>query len=159
MPILRALVKIVVFSAVVYGQRYNFKFYGEEEGLQSLAVQIVLQDRAGFLWVGTQNGLYRYDGNRFAGFGKAEGLPDAHIESLHESIDGTLWVGTRFGLARRTRDRFEKGDTGASDGIVGREGIASDASGVLYVATENGLVRGNPSPNGPRFGLLANPQS
>src|SRR6516164_10947845 len=84
---------------VVFAQRYNFKFYGEDEGLQNLAVQIVFQDRAGFLWAGTQNGLYRYDGSRFIGFGKAEGLPDTHIESLHESADGTLWVGTRSGLA------------------------------------------------------------
>src|SRR5580698_947132 len=109
---LRIVVTLLTISALS-GLRYNFKFYGEEEGLQSLAVQIVLQDRAGFLWVGTQNGLYRYDGNRFVAFGKAEGLPDAHVESLHESIDGTLWVGTRFGLARRAHDRFEKVEIGA----------------------------------------------
>src|SRR5580692_9679596 len=83
------------------GQRYNFKFYGEEEGLQNLAVQVVLQDRAGFLWVGTQNGLFRYDGSRFTSFGKAEGLPPGRIDSLHEAVDGTLWVGTDFGLAWR----------------------------------------------------------
>ncbi len=157
MPIRRAFFLTIVLSAVLYGQRYNFKFYGEEEGLQSLAVQIVLQDRAGFLWVGTQNGLYRYDGNRFVGFGKADGLPDAHIESLHESIDGTLWVGTRFGLARRIRDRFEKVEIGAKDGIVGREGIASDASGRLYVATDHGLVSGTPTANGLQFASLSNP--
>src|ERR1700729_625150 len=96
MPKRTVLAWIYVFLSAswLFGQRYNFKFYGEEEGLQSLAVQVVFQDRAGFLWVGTQNGLYRYDGNRFVGFGKAEGLPDAHIESLHEAIDGTLVVGT-----------------------------------------------------------------
>jgi signal transduction histidine kinase/CheY-like chemotaxis protein/streptogramin lyase len=162
MPTRRTFAQMVVLvllcASVLYAQRYNFKFYGEEEGLRSLAVQIVLQDRSGFLWVGTQNGLYRYDGNRFVSFGKADGLPDAHIESLHESIDGTLWVGTRFGLARRTRDRFEKVEIGASDGIVGREGIASDASGALYVATEHGLVSGTPGQNGLHFVLLSNPQ-
>src|ERR1700676_2959670 len=126
-------------ASVLYGQRYNFKFYGEEEGLQSLAVQVVLQDRAGFLWVGTQNGLYRYDGNRFAGFGKAEGLPDGHIESLHESIDGKLWVGRRSGRAGWNRDRFETFAVGVSSVIVGREGIASDPSDLLYLATEHGL--------------------
>src|SRR3984957_3974876 len=158
MPIRRTFWQVVFLAAylsvsVAYGQRYNFKFYGEEEGLQSLAVQIVLQDRAGFLWVGTQNGLYRYDGNRFVGYGKSDGLPDAHIESLHESIDGTLWVGTRFGLARRARDRFERVEIGSSDGIVGREGIASDASGDLYVATEHGLVSGAPTGKGFHFVL------
>src|SRR6266852_2589504 len=91
----------------LHAQRYNFKFYGEDAGLQNLGVQVVLQDRAGFLWVGTQNGLYRYDGSRFSAFGKNEGLPGARIEALHETIDGTLWVGTRMGLARRIGDRFE----------------------------------------------------
>src|SRR5271154_4633066 len=163
MPIRHASIRPIILCAllsvsVLYGQRYNFKFYGEEEGLQSLAVQVVLQDRAGFLWVGTQNGLFRYDGNRFAGFGKAEGLPDAHIESLHESIDGTLWVGTRSGLARRDKEHFEKVPLGGTVGIIGREGIASDSAGSLYVATELGLVAGNVSPKGLQFTLIPNPQ-
>ena len=157
MPIRSLLTLVLLGASALYGQRYSFKFYGEEEGLQSLAVQIVLQDRAGFLWVGTQNGLFRYDGSRFAGFGKADGLPDAHIESLHESIDGTLWVGTRFGLARRSQERFEKVPLGAAVGIVGREGIASDSAGNLYIATEQGVVAGTPSPKGLQFTLISNP--
>src|SRR5579862_8221126 len=98
-------IALLVGSFGCFAQRYSFKFYGEEEGLQNLAVQVVLQDRAGFLWAGTQNGLYRYDGNRFVRFGIAEGLAGARIESLHESIDATLWVGTRTGLARKSGDR------------------------------------------------------
>src|SRR5712691_277514 len=96
-----------LLAPALSAQRYNFKFYGEDEGLKNLAVQTVLQDRAGFLWVGTQNGLFRYDGNRFTAFSMADGLPGARIESLHESVDGTLWVGTRLGLARRKGDHFE----------------------------------------------------
>ncbi len=88
----------------VAGQRYNFKFYGEEEGLENLVVQGLVQDRAGFLWVGTQNGLFRYDGSRFTAFGRADGLPAGRIDSLHEAGDGTLWVGTpwawRVAMAR-----------------------------------------------------------
>jgi signal transduction histidine kinase/CheY-like chemotaxis protein/streptogramin lyase len=160
MPIsARTFLFAVLFSASsLLGQRYNFKFYGEEEGLHNLAVQVVLQDRAGFLWVGTQNGLYRYDGNRFAQFGKAEGLPEAHIESLHESIDGTLWVGTRSGLARWNKDHFEGVAIGGSTGVVGREGIASDASGRLYVATAHGLMTGPAiGVDDPRFEDIATP--
>ncbi len=123
-------------------QRYNFKVYGEEEGLQNLVVQVILQDRSGFLWVGTQNGLYRYDGSRFVDFGKAEGLPGARIESLHETVDGTLWVGTRAGLARRVGDRFQTVSLGGAGAIVSRAAITSDAAGKLYVATERGLVIG-----------------
>jgi signal transduction histidine kinase/ligand-binding sensor domain-containing protein/CheY-like chemotaxis protein len=142
------LLIVLAGTANLRAQRYDFKSYGEEEGLQNLVVQVILQDRAGFLWVGTQNGLYRYDGSRFLTFGRAEGLPGARIEALHESADGTLWVGTRVGLARRTGERFEtvamapmqRGAHAIAQGIVSRAGIASDAAGKIYLATERGLV-------------------
>ena len=152
-----ALLIALAGSATLRAQRYNFKVYGEEEGLQNLAVQVVLQDRAGFLWVGTQNGLYRYDGSRFVAFGKAEGLPGARIESLHESIDGTLWVGTRVGLARRRGDQFEPVPMQIAQGVAGRAGIASDASGKLYFATERGLVTGTRSGDKFEFALIPGP--
>jgi signal transduction histidine kinase/ligand-binding sensor domain-containing protein/CheY-like chemotaxis protein len=135
----------------VAGQRYNFKFYGEEEGLQNLVVQVVLQDRAGFLWVGTQNGLFRYDGSRFTSFGRADGLPAGRIDSLHEAVDGTLWVGTRIGLARRQGERFEPVHLGVAAGVAGREALATDSSGHLYVATEKGLAVGTKLPQGWEF--------
>src|SRR6202158_4480066 len=96
-----------LFAPGLSAQRYNFKFYGEDEGLKNLAVQTVLQDRAGFLWAGTQNGLYRYDGNHFTAFTSRDGLPGTRIEALYESADGTLWVSTGRGLARRANGRFE----------------------------------------------------
>src|SRR5215467_2451271 len=119
-------IALLLATVSASAQRYNFKFYGEEEGLQNLAVQVILQDKAGFLWVGTQNGLYRYDGSSFTAFGRAEGLPGTRIESLHESHDGTLWVGTRVGLARRRGERFETVGMKVAQGTVGREAIASD---------------------------------
>jgi signal transduction histidine kinase/ligand-binding sensor domain-containing protein/CheY-like chemotaxis protein len=138
-------------------QRYNFKFYGEDEGLHNLVVQVVLQDRAGFLWVGTQNGLFRYDGNHFTSFTKAEGLPGARIESLHESSDGTLFVGTHAGLARRVGNRFESIPLGVAKSVLGREGIASDRKGFLYIATERGLAMGTPTNTGWTFRLIPPP--
>ena len=132
-------------------QRYTFKFYGQEEGLQNLAVQVVLQDRQGFLWVGTQNGLFRYDGSQFKAFTKDDGLPGTRIESLQEAADGTLWVGTGSGLARRRGGRFETvpmgEEPGAASAVVGREGIAADSQGRLYVATDHGLLAGTTKGN------------
>jgi signal transduction histidine kinase/ligand-binding sensor domain-containing protein/ActR/RegA family two-component response regulator len=112
-----------------------------------LGVQTILQDRAGFLWVGTQNGLYRYDGSRFTGFSRNDGLPGMRIESLHQSPDGTLWVGTRTGLARLQGGRFESVALrlvggAVAQGIVGRQGMASNSQGELFLATERGLLRG-----------------
>ncbi len=149
MPRRSRMLFVAVFALAstpaLVAQRYNFKFYGEEEGLQNLAVQVVLQDRTGFLWAGTQNGLFRYDGSHFTSFTKADGLPGSKIESMHESVQGTLWVGTRNGLARRKGDKFEPVALGVAKGVEGREGIASDREGLLYLATERGLAVGTPS--------------
>ena len=147
---LMALVACCVAAPSALAQRYNFKFYGEEEGLKNLAVQAVLQDRAGFLWVGTQDGLYRYDGNHFTAFTSRDGLPGTRIEALYESADGTLWVSTGRGLARRAHDRF---DAVALNGrtVIGRQGISSDRNGHLYLATDAGLAIGDISKSGVAF--------
>src|SRR3954464_657070 len=124
----RMVLALGALCATAWGQHYNFKFYGEDEGLRNLVVQIVVQDRAGFLWAGTQNGLYRYDGTRFTTFSKSDGLPATRIESMHVGADWTLWVGTRAGLARKVRERFEAvpmllKQGGMAEGIGGRQGI------------------------------------
>ena len=139
-------------------QRYSFKFYGEDEGLQNLSVQTILQDREGFLWVGTQNGLYRYDGSRFTVFTKADGLPGTRIESLYEAVDGTLWVNTDAGLARRAGQRFEATSSPLTRSVTGRESIASDRDGRLYLATYQGLVVGTQSSKGVVFQLQPQPE-
>ena len=56
-------------ASPVEAQQYSFRYYGTEEGLTNLAVKAVFQDRTGFLWAGTENGLFRYDGQRFERFG------------------------------------------------------------------------------------------
>ena len=104
--------------------------------------------------MGTQNGLFRYDGSRFKAFTKNDGLPGARIESLHEAADGTLWVGTAAGLARRTGERFQTVSLGAARGVTGREGIASDPQGRVYLATERGLLAGTSKGNDAQAGIV-----
>ena len=145
------------FAPQADAQRYNFKFYGEDEGLQNLSVQAVLQDRFGFLWAGTQNGLYRYEGNQFTAFGKADGLPGTRIEALYEAVDGTLWINTDAGLARRAGQRFEAVIDPLVRGVTGRQGIASDRDGRVYLATNKGLVIGTPGPKQMQFALQFRP--
>jgi signal transduction histidine kinase/ligand-binding sensor domain-containing protein/CheY-like chemotaxis protein len=135
-------------------QRYNFRLYGEQEGLANLSVQSILQDRAGFLWVGTENGLYRYDGSRFMPYGKDQGLSGSVVGVLHESADGTLWAGTPTGLARLNGDRFEAVTLDGAREVRGRHGIASDQAGTLYVATERGLAVGKRQNGAAVFQLL-----
>jgi ligand-binding sensor domain-containing protein len=154
-----AVAAALLFAPRVRAQRFSFKFYGEEEGLKNLAVQTVLQDRSGFLWAGTQNGLFRYDGNQFTAYGKNEGLPGTRVESLYEAADGTLWVATDGGLARRVLDRSRQDRFQAIQvpGFPARQGISSDRNGRLYLGTGRGFVVGRPGKNGLIFDIVPMP--
>lgn len=88
--------------APVYAQRYSFREY--TQGLGNLNITSIEQDRTGYLWVGTQNGLYRYDGSQFQRFGAAQGIPDRIIDNLYMGQDGTLWVGTTTGTYFQRKD-------------------------------------------------------
>ena len=83
-------------------QRYSFREY--TEGLGNLNITSLTQDRVGYLWVGTQNGLYRYDGSQFKRYGATEGIPDRIIDDVFVGLDGTIWVGTAAGIYFERRD-------------------------------------------------------
>ena len=142
---IKLLIAALVCSACASAQVYSFRTYGRAQGLANLTPQALLQDRAGYLWVGTQNGLFRYDGDRFEAFGAGQGLPSPGIEALHESADGTLWVGTSNGLARRSGRLFERVSiTGAAREPIRLQGLQSAADGTLFVGLNQGLAVGKP---------------
>ena len=105
------------------------------------------QDGDGFLWIGSQNGLARWDGYHFriyrANPGKNGDLPDNFIQSLLTDARGVLWIGTSSGgLARYDREHerfvvYPVGPKGLSH--VSVRAIADDGSGGVWVATEAGL--------------------
>ncbi|MGO9229510.1 MAG: two-component regulator propeller domain-containing protein [Bryobacteraceae bacterium] len=132
-----ALLCLALLSACGYAQRYSFKYYDRESGLPNQAVHAMLQDRTGFLWIGTANGLYRYDGHRYRGFNVPEGLPCAEVWAIHQTRDGTLWVATPRGLARLRGERFEAVDISPGSGA---NAVNSDALGHLYVGITQGLL-------------------
>ena len=90
------------FASFCSAQRYSFREY--KQGLVNLNVTSLAQDRVGYLWVGTQNGLYRYDGSQFQRYGAAEGIPDRIIDDIFMGLDGTLWVGTTAGVYFERKD-------------------------------------------------------
>ena len=124
--------------------RFVFRAHAEEQGLTDVSVECVLQDRTGFLWAGTDDGLFRFDGRRFLKFSREQGLPRTRIYQLHETADGRLYVATGAGLARQRGDRFEViGKTGGLGAVaIGHQGVASDAAGTVYVGTDRGLYVG-----------------
>ncbi|HSW05650.1 ligand-binding sensor domain-containing diguanylate cyclase [Aquabacterium sp.] len=79
----------------LHAEQASLREYGQAEGLANLAVMALVRDSAGFIWVGTQNGAYRFDGTRFERIGGDEQI--GYVTAL--SADGDrLWIGTRDGV-------------------------------------------------------------
>ena len=128
---------------------------GEERGFPSGTITALYRDRAGFLWVGSREGLALWDGYSIRGFehevGNEASLPDNSIRVLYEDRAGRLWVGTNTGgLARldRTNGKFEvlrhdpADPTSLSHDSV--YAIAECPDGSLWVGTQEGLNRLDP---------------
>ena len=138
----------------LHAQRYSFKLYSGSQGLGNLATLCMIQDSTGYLWIGTQHGLYRYDGSHFLSFDMRDGLPSARIESLFEAADHTLWAGTSAGIARRQGSKFQYVDVGRPIEIMGRSAIASDPAGHILVSSATGLLVGTPAGTGFHFSAI-----
>jgi PAS domain S-box-containing protein len=128
-----------------------------EQGLSQSSVNCLLQDRQGFVWIGTQEGLNRYDGSRFVVFRSTgrdpASLSDSYITRLFEDAEGRLWVGTQGGgLNRldRATGRVERiAPSAKGQGLspaTGIQSLAEDKAGRLWVGTwGEGLVRYTPA--------------
>ncbi len=114
--------------------------YGQADGLTNLSATALAQDDAGFLWVGTQNGLFRYDGSRFDAFDTAHGLPSAEIVSVIDS-GGSLLVATTGGIAFFVHEHFIPVPfNGVLATTTRRQGVAADDDDNVYLATAEGLL-------------------
>lgn len=71
----------------------------QDDGLTHNAVRAVLRDSQGYVWMGTSNGLNRYDGRDFQEVLIEGGIPDNnYITALHEDAQGKIWIGTAVGV-------------------------------------------------------------
>ncbi|MET0231365.1 MAG: two-component regulator propeller domain-containing protein, partial [Rhodanobacteraceae bacterium] len=131
------------------GRDFHFQTIGSEQGLAQNAVNAVVQDQAGYLWVGTQAGLQRYDGYAFRAFetgDDATASREAPVTALAEDADGTIWIGTggaglqRLGASSATIDRIADA-AGSPPDIENVRAIAIDPGRGVWVGTDAGLAR------------------
>lgn len=142
-----AILAIVAFVCASFasGQRQLFHEYGSSDGLSNLNVKCLLEDHIGYIWVGTDNGLFRFDGTRFKGFGHADGLANTEILSLAESPDGVLWIGTNSGVDVLSNEHYQ------SLPDIDQEPtryIGFDTIGDVYLSNDTGIIRGERAKNG-----------
>jgi len=83
------------FTEQPFGQ-YVIRKWEKDEGLPQNSINSILQSKDGYIWIGTQEGLVRFDGLNFTIFDKnnTKGIPSNHILSIVEDEKGILWIGT-----------------------------------------------------------------
>ncbi len=120
--------------------RFHQDVWGTEQGLPQNTVPTIIQSRDGYIWLGTELGLVRFDGLQFTVFDKSNTpeLKSNKVDVIVESSAGDLWMGTTGGLTRLTQGKFRTFTT--QDGLSRNSvlSLLSDASGDLWIGTDGG---------------------
>lgn len=129
--------------------RFTVQRFGEQFGLGVVTVTTMAQDKQGFLWVGTQTGLFRYDGARVQKWPEIDKIAGHYIDQVLIAPDETVWVKGSLGVGYFTRGCFEKFPLPSEVKPTGtNEALAVDRAGNLFLAVDKGLLRAetrNPS--------------
>jgi ligand-binding sensor domain-containing protein/signal transduction histidine kinase len=130
-------------GGVVRYRRGSFRRFSGEEGLSNGFVRSILEDHRGQFWVGTDDGLFRLQGDRLSRVDGRAGVPTVAVHDIREDSRGRLWVGGSSLLmldgGRTVEYRLEGG---SSEHRV--KSILQTRDGVLWVGTVSGLERLNP---------------
>jgi signal transduction histidine kinase/ligand-binding sensor domain-containing protein/CheY-like chemotaxis protein/AraC-like DNA-binding protein len=144
---LSSLALLFFLSLTAYGfANPPVKYLGIEQGLSNNAVNCIFQDREGFMWMGTYNGLNRYDGSNFVHYNSTWGdhssLPSNHITDIAEDAKQQLWIGTQKGVVIHQADeaKFVPVNYQTAAGKMQKisfniNNLLAGAGGDMYIAT------------------------
>ena len=122
--------------------QYSMTVWSQQQGLPQDTIRAITQTTDGFLWLGTDEGLARFDGYEFVAVGKDQGgLPSNSVSVLAAGPDGSLWVGTPSGLTRYAHGRFQTFTQ--KDGLPGNavSALLVDHAGALWIVAGGSLSR------------------
>ncbi len=87
-----AVILLLASLSVAHGESYNFRSFEQAQGLENLNIHCLLQDHTGMIWLCTENGLYRFDGDRISRQPTYEGRDIPFITAANEDAAHRLWV-------------------------------------------------------------------
>lgn len=128
-----------VLAPHAFSQAISLASFTQASGLTSLEDNCLVQDHRGFVYVCTENGLFRFDGHVFQRIGAAQGLRGNYIAALHEDAVGRLWVGTRTGLYVGDGMRFTPATATVPPLQVDPGATLADLDDRLYVVSQHRL--------------------
>jgi ligand-binding sensor domain-containing protein/signal transduction histidine kinase len=176
---------LLLAALPVRAQQLSVRRYDVSDGLAHSRVAAIHQDRKGYLWFGTWEGLSRFDGYRFTNYGERDGLGHVIINDITEDRHGRLWVATNgggvacliddprevsssdplksalaktapAGSAQGVRRKFINFRVGDSPHSNRVNALLFDADDNLWLATDAGLYRGSAGSSGAlQFELIA----
>lgn len=126
-------VACLAFSAGILAQQYAFRAYRQAEGLKNLAINAMTADRDGFLWLATENGVYRFLGSGFKRYGPEQGIAGIDVRDVFADPGGIVWVGTDQGLFHWDGQRFLPATAHPIEIADLRSMAAEDARNLLVV--------------------------
>jgi len=137
------VVVIALLWSLPSSASYMFKHYGVETGLSQSTVYTIIQDRTGFIWIGTKSGLNRFDGTMFKVYHASH---DAHsigsdiITALYEDANGSIWVGTDAGvwIYDPINDAFTRfaAKTQGGVGVVNTINVITGMGDIIYISSQ-----------------------
>lgn len=147
-PILRSFLALLFLllctGNVGWTQQFNFRNYSVGEGLAQSQVYALLEDRRGYLWLGTRGGgLCRFDGKEFTTFTTENGLPDNSVFCLFEGNDDRIWIGTARGVCAYNGLSFESIELFPESQERPIGAISQDNNGLFWFGSSEGLFTYN----------------
>lgn len=129
---------VLIWGQLLHGQQYNFQNYSVNNGLPHTQVGCVFQDSSGYIWVGSEGGLSRFDGNSFESFTFSEQLPGNNITAITQTTEGLL-IATNKALCNFSSGKFTPYPFPANAGFKKINQFLTGAWGELLLCTDKGL--------------------
>jgi ligand-binding sensor domain-containing protein/two-component sensor histidine kinase len=150
---------LIALVHIAQAEQLPIKTYTTADGLAHTSIHHIHQDKKGYLWIATREGLSRFDGYGFTNYGARDGLGHPFINTVVEDLHGRIWVGTNgAGIAclidqphlresqtslngQTSKPKFRNFAVGPSPETNRVNAIAIDAEDRIWCATDGGLYR------------------